>query len=239
VKEHLTYSNVISTICLFILLGGVSWAATSLPKNSVGSPQIRNGQVRSQDVRNNSLTSADIRESTLRLPQGPRGAKGERGIQGMTGPTGPVGPTGSDGATGPSGATGPTGQAGTTGATGPAAPGLMVGSSGGAQLPGMSYLPASGVGNYADLTTAESVAPADMVASALTVSKSVATLDSRIYQLMDDGTPTLTCIVTPPATTCESIGSIPISRGSRIAIRAVSFSGEPASVAFGWTATAP
>jgi hypothetical protein len=76
VKEHLTYSNVVSTICLFILLGGVSWAATSLPKNSVGS-------------------------------------------------------------------------------------------------------------------------------------------------------------------TCESIGSIPISRGSRIAIRAVYFSGEPASVAFGWTATAP
>jgi hypothetical protein len=40
-RPRLTYANVISTLCLFILLGGGAYAATQLPKNSVGTAQIR------------------------------------------------------------------------------------------------------------------------------------------------------------------------------------------------------
>ena len=36
-RDKLTYANVISTLCLFILLGGGAYAASQLPKNSVGA----------------------------------------------------------------------------------------------------------------------------------------------------------------------------------------------------------
>ena len=50
VSGHLTYANVISTLCLFILLGGGAYAAFHLPKNSVKSKNIVNRQVKSQDL---------------------------------------------------------------------------------------------------------------------------------------------------------------------------------------------
>ena len=63
--SRLTYANVVSTLCLFLLLGGAAWAATSLPKNSVGTPQLKNGAVTGAKVKNGSLTGADIEASTL------------------------------------------------------------------------------------------------------------------------------------------------------------------------------
>ena len=44
-RSYLTYSNVIAAVALFIALGGISYAATKLPKNSVGTKQIRNKAV--------------------------------------------------------------------------------------------------------------------------------------------------------------------------------------------------
>jgi hypothetical protein len=35
-RQKLTYANVMSTLCFFLLLGGGAYAATQLPKNSVG-----------------------------------------------------------------------------------------------------------------------------------------------------------------------------------------------------------
>jgi hypothetical protein len=40
VRDRLTYANVVSTLCLFLLLGGEAYAATQLPKNSVGTKQL-------------------------------------------------------------------------------------------------------------------------------------------------------------------------------------------------------
>jgi hypothetical protein len=42
---RLTYANVMATIAVFIALGGAGYAATRLPKNSVGTKQIKNGAV--------------------------------------------------------------------------------------------------------------------------------------------------------------------------------------------------
>jgi hypothetical protein len=65
-RPHLTYANVVSTICLFLLLGGVAWAAdTQLAKNSVGTPQLKNGAVTGAKVKDGSLTGADVKASTL------------------------------------------------------------------------------------------------------------------------------------------------------------------------------
>lgn len=65
ITDHLTYANVVSTICLFLLLGGAAYAATKLSKDSVGSKQIRNGQVKSADVADDGLSGADVDEASL------------------------------------------------------------------------------------------------------------------------------------------------------------------------------
>jgi hypothetical protein len=63
--SRLSYANVVSTLCLFLLLGGAAWAATSLPKNSVGTPQLKDGAVTGAKVKNGTLTGADVKASTL------------------------------------------------------------------------------------------------------------------------------------------------------------------------------
>jgi hypothetical protein len=77
VKRHLTYANVMATLGVFLALGGVSYAAIKLPKNSVGAKQIKSGAVGSSEVANNSLKAGDFKSSSL--PKGPKGATGDRG----------------------------------------------------------------------------------------------------------------------------------------------------------------
>jgi hypothetical protein len=47
-------------IALFVALGGTSYAATQLPRNSVGSSQIRNGAVTSSKLANGAVTPAKL-----------------------------------------------------------------------------------------------------------------------------------------------------------------------------------
>jgi hypothetical protein len=60
-----TYANVVSTVCLFLLLGGAAYAATQLPKNSVGTKQLKANAVTGAKVKNGSLTGADIEAASL------------------------------------------------------------------------------------------------------------------------------------------------------------------------------
>ena len=65
-SERLTYSNVVSSICLFLLLSGVTaFAAVQLGKNSVGSKQLKKNSVTGAKVKNHSLTGKDIKLSKL------------------------------------------------------------------------------------------------------------------------------------------------------------------------------
>lgn len=82
----LTYANVVSTLCLFILLGGGAYAATQLPKGSVGSAQIKRNAVTSSKVKNRSLLARDFRRG--QLPRGRQGAPGPVGLPGRSGPPG-------------------------------------------------------------------------------------------------------------------------------------------------------
>ena len=99
-RGQLTYANVVSTLCLFIVVtGGTAIAAVAA--NQVTSRSIKNNAVKSPDVKDNSLTGADVNESTLTgLPAGPAGATGATGA---TGTTGPQGPPGSDATIAPGG----------------------------------------------------------------------------------------------------------------------------------------
>ena len=59
-QERMTYANVIATIALFVALGGTSYAAVTLPRDSVGARQLREGSVGSSEVRNRSLQLRDL-----------------------------------------------------------------------------------------------------------------------------------------------------------------------------------
>jgi hypothetical protein len=96
-RLRLTYANVVSTFCLFVLLGGGAYAAekTVLPRHSVGARQLKADAVRSAQVKDGSLLARDFRAGQLPAgAQGPQGAPGPRGPQGQTGPAGPEGPVG-------------------------------------------------------------------------------------------------------------------------------------------------
>lgn len=85
----LTYANVVSTACLFIVLGGGAYAATTLPKGSVGSKQIKRSAVSSSKVKDRSLLARDFKRG--QLPRGRRGATGPAGLPGRSGPAGSSG----------------------------------------------------------------------------------------------------------------------------------------------------
>ena len=71
-------------VALFVALGGASYAAVKIPKNSVGAAQIKKNAVTSAKVKDRSLLAKDFKAGQI-----PAGAKGE------TGATGPAGPTAS------------------------------------------------------------------------------------------------------------------------------------------------
>jgi hypothetical protein len=96
--KRLTYANVMSSIAVFVALGGGAYAAATLPKNSVGAQQIKSNAVTSSKVKNGSLLSTDFQAGQL-----PRGDKGDPGGQGSKGDTGAPGQDGQAGPTGPAG----------------------------------------------------------------------------------------------------------------------------------------
>ena len=86
IRDRLTYANVIATLALFVALGGSSYAALKLPRDSVGSAQIRSGAVASGEVKDRSLQLRDISKTA------------RTSLAGKQGPTGPAGPAGQPGA---------------------------------------------------------------------------------------------------------------------------------------------
>jgi hypothetical protein len=65
IRKRLTYANVMSSIAVFIILGGAAYAASQLPKNSVGTKQLKKNAVIGSKVKDGSLTGADINSATL------------------------------------------------------------------------------------------------------------------------------------------------------------------------------
>jgi hypothetical protein len=60
---------VIALIALFVALGGSSYAAiNSLPKNSVGSKQLKNNAVTGSKIKNGAVTAGKINTSGLTVP---------------------------------------------------------------------------------------------------------------------------------------------------------------------------
>ena len=104
-------------LALFVALSGTAYAAT-LPRNSVGTAQLKRNAVTSAKVKPRSLLASDFRRGQLPAgPQGPQGPAGPRGPEGPPGARGAEGATGARGAEGARGPEGPQGPAGATNVT--------------------------------------------------------------------------------------------------------------------------
>jgi hypothetical protein len=117
-RSHLTFANVMSSLALFVALGGSAFAAGVLPVNSVGRTQLQAGAVTSSklapaSVGHSKLKPGAVTASALafgsvglqsldptlrtRLNERAETGPGATGAQGLAGPQGPVGPRGPSG----------------------------------------------------------------------------------------------------------------------------------------------
>ena len=101
IRGHLSFANVTSLMALVFAMGGTGYALT-LPKNSVGSKQLRKNAVTSAKVKNRTLRASDF--ALGQLPSGPPGAPGAPGATGLAGPAGAKGEQGVQGVPGVVGA---------------------------------------------------------------------------------------------------------------------------------------
>jgi hypothetical protein len=67
IRKRLTFANVVSCLALFVALGGASYAATQLPKNSVGTKQIKS----------RAVTPAKLSRAAKKTLTGPQGEPGK------------------------------------------------------------------------------------------------------------------------------------------------------------------
>jgi hypothetical protein len=110
-SRRLSPAMVVACLALLVALGGTSVAAvTAIPRNSVGTPQLKKNAVVSAKVKNGSLRATDFAAGQLPAglagPPGPAGAGGPQGPQGLAGPQGTQGVQGLQG---PPGSQGPSG----------------------------------------------------------------------------------------------------------------------------------
>jgi hypothetical protein len=65
IRERLTYANVMSSIAVFLVLGGAAFAAVQLPKNSVGTKQLKKNAVTKAKIKKNAVTTAKIKKDAV------------------------------------------------------------------------------------------------------------------------------------------------------------------------------
>lgn len=66
IRKRLTYANVMSSLALFIALGGATaFAASELAKNSVGTKQLKKGAVTAAKIKDDAVTGAKIKDGEV------------------------------------------------------------------------------------------------------------------------------------------------------------------------------
>jgi hypothetical protein len=101
-SRHLSYANIMSTVAVFVALGGSSYAAVKLGTGSVKTSNIAKRAVKGPKVAKNAVSSATVKDGTLltkdfkkgQVPAGAAGPKGEAGPAGPKGDAGAPGPVG-------------------------------------------------------------------------------------------------------------------------------------------------
>lgn len=117
--------NVISSVALFVALGGTSYAAQQLLVKSVKTRHLANAAVTAKKIKGSAVTSGKVKDGSLlakdfkqgelkSLSSGPS-LKGDTGLQGIQGEAGLKGDVGEQGELGPQGAMGAPGVDGVSG----------------------------------------------------------------------------------------------------------------------------
>jgi hypothetical protein len=66
IRKRLTYANVMSSIAVFLVLGGATaLAASQLAKNSVGTKQLKKNAVTAAKIKKNAVTTAKIKNAAV------------------------------------------------------------------------------------------------------------------------------------------------------------------------------
>lgn len=66
IRKRLTYANVMSSIAVFLVLGGATAiAANQLGKNSVGKKQLKANSVTAKKIKKNAVTTAKIKDNAV------------------------------------------------------------------------------------------------------------------------------------------------------------------------------
>jgi hypothetical protein len=65
IRKRLTYANVMSSIAVFLVLGGGAAIAAGLAKNSVGAKQLKKNAVTAAKIKNNAVNGAKVNEGSL------------------------------------------------------------------------------------------------------------------------------------------------------------------------------
>jgi hypothetical protein len=114
-KRLPTPAMLVACVALAVSLGGVSYAAGVLPKNSVGAAQLQRKAVTRAKLKKNAVTGVKVKNGSLtaadftagQLPAGPQGPKGDMGNPGARGAKGDKGDPGANGVSGYQEVTGP------------------------------------------------------------------------------------------------------------------------------------
>src|SRR5262245_29879075 len=65
VRKRLTYANVMSSIAVFVVLGGAAFAATKIPKKSVGAKQLKANAVTAKKIKKSAVTKAKLAKGAV------------------------------------------------------------------------------------------------------------------------------------------------------------------------------
>jgi hypothetical protein len=66
-KKRLSYANVVSTLALFLALGGASaYAIDQLPPKSIGERQLRPGAITADKIRKNAVTAPKLKAKAVK-----------------------------------------------------------------------------------------------------------------------------------------------------------------------------
>lgn len=184
---------LVALLALTVSLAGVSYAAVTLPKNSVGAKQLQKNAVSSKKVKDGSLVAADF--GAGQLPAGAQGPKGEPGVPGAKGDQGDQGIQGS------SASAILTGVASLTGGT--------------------ALMPPSGqvtTGAHDDIAMLSPNVSTVMRNFAITVTSAPPAGSTRIWRLFVNGVSTTLCSIPEATTSCTSSAVINIPPGATLAL---------------------
>jgi len=66
IRKRLTYANVMSSIAVFLVLGGATaFAASQLGKNSVGTKQLKKNAVTAAKIKKNAITTVKVKNGAI------------------------------------------------------------------------------------------------------------------------------------------------------------------------------